>query len=86
MGHILGSRIGRPKLAWTDGLLAVGMVAVVALRTPLALHPVLFGVAAALLVGLTRHRFVTWMEALPAQTGVRPAADPTEPISRAHAA
>jgi hypothetical protein len=85
MGHTYRSKVAQLQLVWTDGLLAVGMVALVALRTPLASHPVLFGVAAALLVGVTMHRFVTWMEQ-PAQTCASRAADQTEPVRRAHAA
>ena len=84
MGHSQPSRVAQLQLVWTDGLLAVGMVALVALRTPLASHPVLFGVVAALLVGLTLHRFAC-MEGS-AETDASLAAEPTEPTPRAHAA
>ncbi len=49
-------------ISWVDALLVLGAVALVSMREPLADHPVLFGVGAALFVGMFVHRIFEWSE------------------------
>ena len=49
-------------LAWYDGLIVAATAAMVVLHAELASYPVLFGVLAALVVGMAVHRLFAWME------------------------